>query len=350
MKRFFTLLSIGMMAAAIPSSSFAITPELYDIYADREDLQSAFEAEMYQAIPGTAAGFLIDLEDWARQYGWQAYPELASYAPSTLPASYDDAGSAPEVSAQSYVVIDDITGTILAAYNADEQRPIASITKLATTKTALDLGLDGGGIGSVEDIDDVGGAKLWVYGGTVFPIVDLLKATLVASANNAANAVARLTGYASETFIGHMNEFAASLNLGRTRFVDPTGIEVENVSTAREVAAFAQAVFENENIRRMTGTSRIHIEAINDDDYVRDISSTNWLLYDSAYDDVYVTAGKTGYLPEAGWNLVVRMHPMGDTQDKSVLIVILGSENRRASADDAAQLARWVWDGFDWSR
>lgn len=350
MKRFWGMLIIGMVAVFIPSSSFAITPELYDIYADREDLQSSFDEEAYQAIPGTAAGFLIDLEDWARQYGWQAYSELASYAPAVTPARYADAGVAPAVSAQTYVVIDDMTGAILAAHNADVSWPIASITKLATTKTALDLGLDGGGVGAVEDVDDVGGAKLWVYGGTTFSIVDLLKATLVASANNAANAVARLTGYESETFIDHMNSFAESLNLGRTQFVDPTGIELGNISTAREVAAFAKAAFENENIRRMTGTSGIHIEALNDEDYVRDISSTNWLLYDSAYDDVYVTAGKTGYLPEAGWNLVVRMHPMGESQDKSVLIVILGSENRRTSCDDAAVLARWAWAGFDWSR
>ncbi len=333
----------------VPHVSFAISQDLFEIYEDRGDLQSAFDSETYQAIPDTAAGFLIDLEDWARQYGWQAYPELEQYAPEVAPASYDGQSVAPEVTAATYIVLDDATGAILAAGDADQQWPVASITKLVTAKTAMDLGLDGGGIGTVEDKDDVGGAKLWVYGGTSFPIVDLLKATLVASANNAANAIARLTGYEQETFIDHMNEYAASLNLGRTSFADPTGIELENISTAREVAAIAQAVFADENIRRMSGTASIYIDALNDD-YTRTISSTNWLLYDSAYDDVYVTAGKTGYLPEAGWNLVVRMHPMGGSQDDSVLVVVLGSEDRRASCDDAASLARWAWNNFDWSR
>lgn len=333
----------------VPYVSFAISQDLFEIYQDRGDLQEAFDEQTYQAVPGTTAGFLIDLEDWARQYGWQAYPELSEYAPEITPAMYDGQDAAPEVSAVEYIVIDDATGTILAAANADQTWPIASITKLATTKTAFDLGLDGGGIGDVKDVDDVGGAKLWVYGGTTFPMIDLLKATLVASANNAANAIARLTGYQSATFIDHMNEFAASLNLGRTMFVDPTGIETGNVSTAREVAAFARAAFANENIRHIVGTSRIHIEALNDD-YIRDINSTNLLLYDSAYDDVYVTAGKTGYLPEAGWNLVVRMHPMGESEDKSVLVVVLGSDDRRTSCDDAANLARWAWSNFDWER
>ncbi len=334
----------------VPSLAFAITDELVEIYEDRGDLQAAFDPETYQGIEGSGAGFLIDLEDWARQYGWQAYDELADYAPEVSPAINTGASNTPFINTPNYIVIDDQTGAILAAQSAGQSWPIASITKLMTAKTAMDLGLDGGGIGSVEDADDVGGAKLWVYGGTTFTVIDLLKATLVASANNAANAIARLTGFEKSDFVDKMNEVAASLNLRSTSFADPTGIEVDNISTAREVAFFAREVFSNENLRKITGTSSIYIEALNDDSYTRDISSTNWLLYDSAYDDVYVTAGKTGYLPEAGWNLVVRMHPMGEDEDKSVLIVLLGSDGRRESCDDAASLARWAWENFDWDR
>ena len=334
----------------MPSLSFAMTDELVEIYEERGDLQGAFDPDTYQGIEGSGAGFLIDLEDWARQYGRQAYDELSDYAPEVAPATYLGLSNAPLIATPNYIVIDDQTGAILAAQSAGQSWPIASITKLMTAKTALDYGLDGGGIGSVEDEDDVGGAKLWVYGGTTFTVIDLLKATLVASANNAANAIARLTGFEKEDFVSKMNLVAQSLNLRSTVFVDPTGIEVDNVSTAREVAYFASEVFANENLRKIAGTSGIHIEALNDDNYTRDISSTNWLLYDSAYDDVYVTAGKTGYLPEAGWNLVVRMHPMGDSEDKSVLIVLLGSDGRRESCDDAATLARWAWDNFNWER
>ena len=114
------------------------------------------------------------------------------------------------------------------------------------------------------------------------------------------------------------------------------------------MAMIAREVFKNENIRQIAGLAKIHINALNDEDYVRDISSTDWLLYDHAYDDVYVTAGKTGYLDESGWNLVVRMHPMGEDTSRSVLIVLFGSDSRRASCDDAANLARWVWKSFDY--
>lgn len=339
---------IGLL---LPSFSLAITPELLEIYTDRQDLQQCFDPVNYRGIEGTGAGFLIDLEDWARQYGWQSYPELTEYAPANQPAQMKlGATSPPVVTADNYIILDNTSGTILAAQSAEVEWPIASITKLVTSKTALDYGLDAGGIGAIKNSDNVGGARLWVEGGTTFRMTDLLYATLVGSANNAASAIARLTGLQQSDFISHMNQTAQNWNLGHTRFVDPTGIKLGNISTAREVAFLAQQVFQNENIRRMTGTWRFYIEALNDTNYAKYINSTNWLLYDPAYDDVYVTAGKTGYLDESGWNLVVRMHPMGQSTDKSVLIVLLGSDSRRESFDDAHALAWWSWNNFDWTR
>lgn len=343
-------LTIMIIGVALLSPSFcrAMTDELWEVYAERPDLQAAFEAESGQAVTGSAAGFLIDLEDWARQYGWQDYSELADYRPAISPVAGNGV-PAPEVSATHYVVIDNESGAILAAQGAEVEWPIASITKLTTTKIALEHGLDPYAIGSVEDVDDVGGAKLWVTGGTTFQVLDLLEATIIASANNAANAIARLSGLTSTDFIAQMNAYAEELNLSHTRFADPTGIELGNVSTAREIAYLASQVFAHENIRKLAGTWRMHIESISDPDYVRDIYSTDWMLYDSAYDGVYVTAGKTGYLDESGWNLVVRMHPMGDVEAKSVLVVIFGAGSRRESCDAALALAEWAWDNFNWS-
>ena len=108
--------------------------------------------------------------------------------------------------------------------------------------------------------------------------------------------------------------------------------------------------FTNENITNAAGSSHVAIKALSDPNYVRDIKSTDWMLYDSAYDDVYVTAGKTGFLNESGWNVVVRLHPMGQSEDKSVLVVVLGSPGRRESFDNAEALAYWAWQNFDWSR
>ncbi len=339
---FSLIVIVGVMSV---TPVFGMSP-LEGVYAQRSDLQAAFDA---RGVPvGTAAGFLMNLEDWARQYGWQEYTELAAYAPETPPPTAIGTSAAPLVTSGRYIVVDGASGTILAANNADATWPIASITKLVTTTVAIDQGLDVGGAGTVKTADDVGGAKLYVTDGTQFTVRDLLAATLVGSANNAANAIARLTGLAQEDFIGAMNAHATALGLSRTVFVDPTGIELGNVSNAREVAYFAASAFAKENVKTLAGSWKTHIAALNDAAYVRDIKNTNWMLYYPEYDDLYVTAGKTGFLNESGWNVVVELHPMGEDEDRSLTIVALGAVGRRESFDDAAALARWTWKNFDW--
>lgn len=346
MRRMALVFVLGSLIGITPVSVLAADDALWNVYAERGDLQAAFD-RTGAPRPDSAAGFLMNLEDWARQYGWSEYPELAEYAPTAHAPVAQTAQAAPAVTSLKYIVVDDASGAILAAQSAEESWPIASITKLMTGSVAIDEGIDLGGVGDVRTLDDVGGAKLYVSDGTSFTIRDLFGAMLVGSANNAANAIARLTGL--DDFVYDMNEYAASLGLSHTTFVDPTGIELGNVSTAREVAYFAEHAFTKENIRTFTGASKVHITALNDATYVRDIKSTDWMLYDPAYDDIYVTSGKTGFLNESGWNFVVRMHPMGEEEaERSLIVVVFGAAGRRESFDDAAALGRWAWSNFRW--
>lgn len=339
-------MAVIAMMTLMPTSAFA-ADDLGQIYAKRPDLRAAFAADGKPV--GASAGFLMNLEDWARQYGWREYPELAAYAPEVAPPSSVVKPSAmPAITAPKYIVIDDASGAILSAEHADASWPVASITKLMMSSVALDHGFDVGGSGSIRAIDDVGGAKLSVADGTRFTARDLLAATLVGSANNAANAVARLSGLERADFIDAMNDRAEDLGLTHTVFVDPTGIEVENTSNAREIAAFATDAFAHDAVKTFCGSSKTVVSALSDPEYVRTIKNTNWLLYDAAYDDVYVTAGKTGFLYESGWNLVVQLHPMGEDMTRSLTIVVLGAAGRRESFDDAAALARWTWKNNAW--
>lgn len=346
MRKMALALVLGSLIGIAPVSVFAADDALWNVYNSRGDLQNAFD-RIGAPRPNSAAGFLMNLEDWARQYGWSEYPELAQYAPEAPAPHAVTTVAAPTTTSVKYIVIDDASGSILAAQGADEAWPIASITKLMTGSVAIEQGIDLGGTGDVRTVDDVGGAKLYVNNGTTFTVRDLFGAMLVGSANNAANAIARLTGL--DDFVYEMNEYAVGLGLSHTTFVDPTGIELGNVSTAREVAYFAEHAFEKENIRTFTGASKVHIAALNDETYIRDIKSTDWMLYDPAYDDVYVTSGKTGFLNESGWNFVVRLHPMGEEESaRSLIVVVFGAAGRRESFDDAAALARWTWGNFSW--
>lgn len=341
---------IGLLIAVAvsPAAVLAQPDPLEEIYRARVDLQQAFDAtENHLAIPGSSAGFLINLEDWARQYGWKHYPQLSGYAPPSEPPVALSSSAAPVVGAEKFIVIDRSSGQVLAQKHADHVWPIASITKLMTTALvrAHDVAFEK--IQPVFNEDNVGGARLWVHHGDTFRVRDLFYATLVGSANNAANALARSVGVAKETFVAYMNKRAQELHLSRTTFADPSGIEVANQSTAREVARLAEEVFADREIRRFTTTAVKQIPVLSTGE-VKRIKNTNHMLYYPAYDDVYVMAGKTGYLDESQWNLVVSLRPELSDASRELLIVTLGSQSKQGSFQDSRALADWVWQTHSW--
>lgn len=326
----------------------AASPELVQLYNKRPDLQLAFEATTFRAVPHSAAGFLIDLEDWASQYGWQEDASLQSFAPTSNNIPKRHAGAPdPVVPSTSFIVIDRSSGQILAAKGADVVWPIASLTKLVTTNLVLEAGIPLTRTANILTDDDVGGAKLYVADGATMSVDDLLYSALVGSANNAANALSRTLGESKEQFIARMNGFASRLNLEHTEFVDPTGIELGNVSTAREYARLAGVVFEKKDIRRYTSTAS-RIVTVLSDASTKNIQNTNWMLWKPEYDDVYVISGKTGYLIESGWNLAVDLRPSANDTDRELLIVLFGATSRADSFIDAKALANWTWRQHDW--
>ncbi len=328
-------------------ASAAPNQALLDAYASRGDLRRAFDSAVnYRAVPNSAAGYLIDLEDWARQYGWREYPSLSAYAPADpLEPSQSSQSSQPSVTASSYVVLDRTTGQILATKAAGTPWPVASLTKLMTAQIVLDSGLSLASTFPVNVIDDVGGAKLAVSDGDTFTLDSLLYATLVGSANNAANASARATGMTKKNFVAEMNRRAKALNLSHTAYVDPTGIELGNVSTAREEALIADQAFGRKDIRRYTTKAAAKITVLSKGT-VKTIKNTNWMLWKPEYDDIYVMAGKTGYLNESGWNLAVALRPEIKNEKRELLVVLFGADSRASSFQDADALATWAWKSF----
>ncbi len=335
-----------MAAIVLPSVALAAPNDaLLSVYSSRADLRKAFDkSDGYQAAGGSA-GFLIDLEDWARQYGWREYKSLSAYAPASTPPSQVGHAAPPKTTASSYVVVDKTTGIVLAASHADTVWPIASLTKLMTTQVVLDAGMKLASVHDVKTVDDVGGAKLYVTSGDTFTLDGLLYATLVGSANNAANAIARATGKSKSSFVDEMNARAAALNLGRTKYVDPTGIETGNVSTARELAVVAGNAFSRPDIKRYTTTAKASINVLSQGT-VKTIKNTNWMLWKPQYDDVFVTGGKTGYLDESGWNLAVALRPSAKNEKRELLVVLFGASSRASSFEDADALSSWAWKNF----
>ena len=349
------LISFLFIAVVVfPTAVFAqeVSPDdsLTLIYKSRPDLQRAFDSQTGLAIAGTNAGFLLDLEDWATQYGWMEHPELKAYAPKEgdgVPVRTKTQEIESSIQAQAYLVMDRSTGKILTVKNENKVWPIASLTKLMTASVVLDHDVLLNKTASVLNTDNVGGARLYVNDGDEFTVEDLFYATLVGSANNAANALARTTGLSRADFVQEMNTHAQELNLVHTYYVDPTGIELENVSTAREMARVAQMAFAQKDLQTFTTTATKYISDLSAGT-TKKMTNTNWMLWKPEYDDLYVTGGKTGYLIESGWNLVVSLRPMEGDVDKELLIVLFGADSRADSFVNANRLATWAWETHEW--
>lgn len=335
----------------VPWRASAQTDALLAIYHSRADLQTVFDPVTLRAISGSGAGVLLDLQDWAAQYGWKEYPPLRSFGPvpgTAIPRRINSREVESIIGSQAYAVIDRATGTVLTVKRERLVWPIASMTKLITASIVMDQGIRLDQMADVRNNDDVGGAKLYVNNGDQFTVNDLLYAALVASANNAANALSRTTGMNRKDFVSVMNARAQALNLSQTHFVDPTGIELGNVSTPLEFARLAADAFSRNSIQQVTTTATRLIRVANTG-VSKKMINTNWMLWKPRYDDVWVTGGKTGYLDESGWNVVESIKP-DKNDERELLIVLFGARSRVESFDDAKRLADWAWGVYRWEK
>jgi D-alanyl-D-alanine endopeptidase (penicillin-binding protein 7) len=163
---------------------------------------------------------------------------------------------------------------------------------------------------------------------------------IIGSANNAANALARATGLAKSDFVAKMNAKAAELGLTKTSFADPTGIKVENLSTAHEVALMSLKAFRYPAVAALAGEPTYHVATIGSRG-AHDIVNTNKLVKDG---EVEVAAGTTGFIYEAGYTLTTILRKLGE---RDLLVVVLGCDSQYKSFRDAKVLAEQAWLGED---
>lgn len=274
----------------------------------------------------------------------------AVFAQANFPQKVDNAGpySRSDDEFASAIVIDIKTGKVLYEYNADKKWPAASLTKLMGALVFLDHRPSWNRVVALTSQDEVGGGRLRVKSGATLSAQDLIYSSITASANNAAMAMARVSGIGLAGFIKAMNSKGKMIGLTNTKFVDPSGIDPKNVTTARDMAKIASVAFNMEAIRRPATTGKYRFTIRNTGE-TKEIKTTNDLLVAKQYDDLYVTGGKTGFLYESMYNLAVRVKPMGaKNADRMLMIVVFGSPTREGSFVSANSLANWAWKGYKW--
>jgi serine-type D-Ala-D-Ala carboxypeptidase (penicillin-binding protein 5/6) len=232
-------------------------------------------------------------------------------------------GDLPPIPAAAYVVLDGDTGEPLASYNADQPRPVASLAKLMTARLVLDAGQleDTATVPPLQTAGDESQAGL--EPGDQVSRDELLRAMLVASANDAARTLAVDVAGDENRFVEMMNAEAAAAGLDTTRYANPAGLDdPAQQSSAADVARLAHDLMQDPVFGQIVAAESTTLDG-------SELPATNDLLgtYQGA-DGI-----KTGHTDEAGWCIAASATRDG----RSIMVVVLGAPTEQAR--DAAARA-----------
>ena len=235
-----------------------------------------------------------------------------------------------EINAKSAILMDAETGMVLYAKNASEALPPASVTKIMTLLLVAEAIRDGN-----IDLDDkvyvsanaasMGGSQIFIKEGEEFTVEELLKSTVIASANDAAVALAELISGTEDAFVERMNERALELGMKNTHFENATGLDdtvTNHLTSAYDIALMSRELIKHDAV---TKYSNVWQDSIRNGEFV--LTNTNRLVryYDGC------TGLKTGSTDKAGFCVSATAERDG----MHLIAVVMGSETRDARNEAA---------------
>lgn len=223
--------------------------------------------------------------------------------------------------------------------NADRPVPIASITKLMTALVVMKSGqpLTEWLEFRERHIPAPANAYTRIREGSEMKRSDVLRIALMSSENFAAYTLARHHPGGYDAFIEAMNTQARELGMVNTTFVDPTGLSVENRSSAADLVRLVRAASKYPKIREYS-TTRYFTGRFRQPRYQLAFGNTNALVHRESWG---VGVSKTGYLSEAGRCLVM----LTEIDGRPVVTVLLDSLGTRSPMGDAGRIKRWLTTG-----
>jgi D-alanyl-D-alanine endopeptidase (penicillin-binding protein 7) len=235
------------------------------------------------------------------------------------------------VYARNAILLDPLTGEVLFEKNASRSVPIASLSKLMTALVFLEQKPDLDKQVTVRTEELAGAGHTQLRRGEVVPLGELLHMSLMCSDNCATRVIALESGIAPDEFIGRMNTKSIELGLTGTRFVEFTGLNEHNVSTASDVARLLHAAANEPLIAEITTTRSYDFHTAR---RWHTIGNTNRLLY-GRYE---VLGGKTGFIQPAGYCFATWVRAQG----RDLIAVVLGAPTNATRFADAVRLIQKV--------
>lgn len=245
------------------------------------------------------------------------------------------------LSAKSAILMEISTGKVLMELNPDEKLSPASITKVMTILLVFEA-LDEGKIAledkvtASQNASSKGGSQIWLKEGEIMTVHELLKATVIASANDACTALGEYVAGDETAFVSMMNEKAKSLGMKNTCFENCSGLDddvTNHYSTARDVAIMSCELMKYEKIKEYT---TIWMDTLRNGE--TQLVNTNRLIryYDGA------TGLKTGTTSKAGYCVSATAERDG----MELVAVVLGSDNSSERFEDAKKMLSWGFANY----
>lgn len=252
-----------------------------------------------------------------------------------------DSGSEVELSAETAILMEAETGTVLFEQDADKELPPASVTKVMTLLLIFDA-LKEGRISLDEEVTtseyaaSMGGSQVFLETGEKQTVDTLIKCIAVASANDACVVMAERIAGTEEQFVQRMNERAKGLGMEHTNFVNCNGLDTDgHETTARDIALMSRELILNypqifdytqiwmENITHVTGKGESEFG----------LSNTNKLI--RQYE--YATGLKTGSTSQAKFCLSAT----GAKDGIQMIAVVMAEPDAKSRTKDAIKLLNY---------
>ncbi len=250
--------------------------------------------------------------------------------------------SPPKLAAKSFLLIDANSGRILAEKNIDKKVEPASITKLMTAYVVYKE-LEAGRLDLQEKVTiskkawRMKGSKMFVEVGKQVTIEELLKGLVVQSGNDATVALAEHIAGSEPIFADYMNQYAQTLGMTETNFVNSTGWpHPKHLTTAKDIATLAKAV-----INEFPEHYKLYAEKEYTFNGIKQYNRNKLLWRDNSVDGI-----KTGHTESAGYCLV----SSAVRNDMRLLAVVLGTRSEKARADISQSLLSYGFRFYESSK
>lgn len=221
-----------------------------------------------------------------------------------------DAKKKPVITAESAIVMDVQSGTILYEKNMDKKQYPASITKVMTALIAIEnSSLSETVTYSREAVTNLeyNASNISLKPGEKLSMEDSLYGILLMSANEACNGVAEHIAGSIDNFVKMMNARAKQLGCTNTHFANANGLWMKNhYTSAHDMAIISREAYKNPTFAKITGTKRYNIAKTNKSG-IRYLYNHHGMLYASAFSQYvyeYCVGGKTGYTSKCRYTLV----------------------------------------------